>query len=164
MSTKKQRSGYQLIAMLISTNINSYLITFVLLRWYSLMCVCVCSVMSNFFATPWTVVHQAPLSMGFPRQKYWSGLPFPPPGELPNPGIEPMSPASPALQVSSFTTKPASFLLQMKMSLFHKISQNQMSIISMLISCLLVIQELKILARKSLKHYRGEMGFLLSHI
>ena len=128
--------------MLITTNINSYSITFVLFRWYSFVCVCVCvcvySVMSNFFATPWTVVHQAPLSMGFPRPEYWSGLPFPPPGELPNPGIEPMSPASPALQVSSFTTKPVFFLLQMKMSLFHKISQNQMSIMSMLISCLLV--------------------------
>ena len=43
--------------------------------------------------TPWTVAYQAPLSMGFPRQEYWSGLPFPPPGYLPDPGIEPMSPA-----------------------------------------------------------------------
>ena len=43
--------------------------------------------------TPWTVAHQAPLSMGFPRQEYWSGLPFPPPGDLPDPGIEPESPA-----------------------------------------------------------------------
>ena len=41
------------------------------------------------FATPWTVAHQTPLSMGFPRQEYWSGLPFPSPGDLPNPGIEP---------------------------------------------------------------------------
>ena len=44
-------------------------------------------------ATPWTVAHQAPLSMGFSRQEYWSGLPFPSPGDLPNPGIEPRSPA-----------------------------------------------------------------------
>ena len=44
------------------------------------------------FATPWAIVHQAPLSMGFSRQDYWSRLPFPPPGNLPNPGIEPMSP------------------------------------------------------------------------
>ena len=43
--------------------------------------------------TPWTVGHQAPLSMGFSRQEYWSGLPFPTPGDLPNPGIEPRSPA-----------------------------------------------------------------------
>ena len=50
--------------------------------------------MSDFFVTPWTVACQAPLSMGFPRQVYWSGLPFPPPGYLPNPGTKPMSPAS----------------------------------------------------------------------
>ena len=43
-------------------------------------------------ATPWTVACQAPLSMGFSRQDYWSGLPFPSPGDLPNPGIEPRSP------------------------------------------------------------------------
>ena len=43
--------------------------------------------------TPWTVACQAPLSMGFSRQEYWSGLPFPSPGDLPNPGIEPGSPA-----------------------------------------------------------------------
>ena len=42
----------------------------------------------QLFATPWTVACQAPLSIGFPRQKYWSGLPFPSPGDLPNPGIE----------------------------------------------------------------------------
>ena len=45
------------------------------------------------FVTPWTVAHQAPPSMGFSRQEYWSGLPFPSPGELPYPGIEPGSPA-----------------------------------------------------------------------
>ena len=44
-------------------------------------------------ATPWTVALQAPLSMGFFRQEYWSGLPCPSPGNLPNPGIEPVSPA-----------------------------------------------------------------------
>ena len=42
---------------------------------------------------PWTVARQAPLSMGFSRQEYWSGLPFPSPGDLPNPGIKPKSPA-----------------------------------------------------------------------
>ena len=46
-----------------------------------------------FFATPWTVALQTSLSMGFPRQVYWSGLPFPSPGDLPGPGIEPGSPA-----------------------------------------------------------------------
>ena len=47
----------------------------------------------RLFATSWAVAHQAPLSMGFPRQEYWSGLSFPPPGYLPDPGIEPVSPA-----------------------------------------------------------------------
>ena len=47
----------------------------------------------RLFATPWTVAYQAPLSMGFSRQEHWSGLPFPSPGDLPDPGIEPGSPA-----------------------------------------------------------------------
>ena len=50
------------------------------------------------------LVHQAPLSMEFCRQEYWSGLPFPVPGDLPDPGIEPTSPVSPALAGGSFTT------------------------------------------------------------
>ena len=53
-------------------------------------------------ATTWTAAHQAPLSMGFLRQEYWSGLPFPSPGDLPNPGIEHMSPA---LTGEFFTTE-----------------------------------------------------------
>ena len=57
--------------------------------------------MSNSFASPWTVARQAPLSMGFPRQEYWSGLPFPSLGDLPEPGIEPVSPASLALPADS---------------------------------------------------------------
>ena len=48
-------------------------------------------------ATPWTVARQTPLSMGFSRQEYWSGLPFPSPGDLPDPEIEPESPVPPAL-------------------------------------------------------------------
>ena len=48
---------------------------------------------SDSFVTPWTLAHHAPLSMGFSRQEYWSGLPFPSPGDLPNPKIEPVSPA-----------------------------------------------------------------------
>ena len=47
----------------------------------------------RLFATPWTVAYKAPLSMEFTRKEYWSGLPFPSPGDLPNPGIEPGSPA-----------------------------------------------------------------------
>ena len=53
----------------------------------------------GLFMTPWTIAHQAPLSLEFPRQEYWSGLPFPSPGDLPDPGIEPVSPVSPALHV-----------------------------------------------------------------
>ena len=52
---------------------------------------------------PWTVAHQAPPSMGFSRQEYWSGLPFPSPGDLPNPGIEPRSPT---LQADALTSAP----------------------------------------------------------
>ena len=56
-----------------------------------------------FFATPWTVAHQASPSMGFSRQEYWSGLPVPSPGDLPNPGIKPRSPA---LQAGILTSEP----------------------------------------------------------
>ena len=52
-----------------------------------------CSVMSNCFTIPLTVAHQSPLSMGFHRQEYWSGLPFPSPGNLPNPRSKPLAPA-----------------------------------------------------------------------
>ena len=57
----------------------------------------------RLFAAPWTVAYQAPLSMGFSRQEYWSGFPFPSPGDLPNPGIEP---GSPALQADSLPSQP----------------------------------------------------------
>ena len=57
----------------------------------------------RLFATPWTVAHQAPLSIGFSRQEYWSGLPFPSPEDLPVPGIEPRSPS---LQADALTSEP----------------------------------------------------------
>ena len=57
----------------------------------------------RLFATPWTVAHQAPPSMGFSRQEYWRGLPLPSPGDLPDPGIEPRSPA---LEADALTTEP----------------------------------------------------------
>ena len=60
----------------------------------------------RLFVTPWTVACQAPLTMGFPRREYWSRLPFSPPGDLPDPGIQPVSPASPALAGRFFTTEP----------------------------------------------------------
>ena len=74
----------------------------------SLYCVCawcqVASVTSNSLL--WTVAHQAPLPMGFSRQEDWSGLPCPPPGDLPNPGIEPVFPVCPALAGRFSTTEP----------------------------------------------------------
>ena len=57
----------------------------------------------RLFATPWTVAYQASPSMGFSRQEYWSGLPFPSPGDLPDPGIEPRSPA---LEADILTSEP----------------------------------------------------------
>ena len=67
------------------------------------------SMLSHFshvrlFAMLWTVAHQAPLSIGFSRQEFWSGLPFPSPEDLPDPGIEPASLMSPALADGFFTT------------------------------------------------------------
>ena len=68
--------------------------------------VCVLSHFNHvcLFASPWTVARQAPLSVGFSRQEYWSGLPCPPPGDPPDPGIKPASLKSPALAGRFFTT------------------------------------------------------------
>ena len=79
--------------------------------WYPTLCVCVCVCVYKWkslshvwlFATPWAVAHQAPLSMEFCRQEYWSGWLFPSPGDLPNPGIEPRPPT---LQVDSLPSRP----------------------------------------------------------
>ena len=60
----------------------------------------------RLFATPWTIASQAPLSMGFSRQEYQSELPFPCPEDLPDPVIEPMSPATPVLQADSLLSEP----------------------------------------------------------
>ena len=73
------------------------------------VCVCVCCVCAmlshvQLFATPWIVAHQALLSMEFFRQEYWSGLPFPPPGDLLDPGTEPTSRKSPTLAGGFFTS------------------------------------------------------------
>ena len=56
---------------------------------------------AQLFANPWTIALQVPLCMGFSRQEQWGGFPFPPSGDLPNPGIKPESPASPALQAET---------------------------------------------------------------
>jgi len=68
----------------------------------------------RLFATPWTVAYQAPPSMGFSRQEYWSGLPFPSPGDLPNPGIEPRSPA---FQADALTSEPPGKVILVRGSL-----------------------------------------------
>ena len=68
-----------------------------------LKCMLSCFSSVQLCATPWTVACQAPLSMGFSRQESWSGLPFPSPGDLPDPGIEP---GSPALQAGSLLSEP----------------------------------------------------------
>ena len=68
-----------------------------------LVCACLVTQSARLFETPWTAAHQAPLSMRFPRQEHWSGWPFPPPGDLPNPGMEPGSPAS---RVHSLPSEP----------------------------------------------------------
>ena len=70
------------------------------------MNVCVCQSLNivQLFVTPWTVAHQAPLSMEFSRQEYRSGLPFSSPGDLPDPGIKPRSPA---LQADSLLSEPS---------------------------------------------------------
>ena len=79
-------------------------------QWLSnfnhIMCVCMLSHFRHvrLFATPWTVAHPATLFMGFSRQEYWSGLPCPPPGDLPNPGTEPLFQTS-ALAGGFFTTR-----------------------------------------------------------
>ena len=63
-----------------------------------MMCMCAQSLsLVQLFATPWTIARQAPLSLAFPRQEYWNGLPFSSPGDLPDSGIEPLSPVSPTL-------------------------------------------------------------------
>ena len=71
-------------------------------KFFALVCEGACSVISDS-ATLWTVPYQAPLSMEFSMQEYWVGLPFPSPGDLPDPGIEPRSPV---LQADSFPVEP----------------------------------------------------------
>ena len=74
----------------------------------------------RLFVTPWTIAYQAPLSMGFSRQEYWSGLPFPSPGDLPHPGTEPRSPALQADALpSELQGKPISLLIFVKIGSMH---------------------------------------------
>ena len=70
---------------------------------------CLVTQLCPTLSAPWAVARQAPLSMGFPSQEYWSGLPFPPPGDLPDPGIKP---TSPPLAEGFFTTEPPGIVTQ----------------------------------------------------
>ena len=83
---------------------------------------CVCGRV-RLFETPWAVACQASLSMGFSRQVYWSGLPFPSPGDLPHPETKPASPAVPALQVGSLPLRhpgsPYNFTVVYLYTLFY---------------------------------------------
>ena len=83
----------------VETSICFYIVCVTITYTYMLSCV-------QLFATPWTVAHQAPLSLGFSRQEYWNRLPFPFPGDLLNPGIKSTSPAFLALAGENFTTEP----------------------------------------------------------
>ena len=77
----------------------------------------------RLFATLWTVAHQAPPSMGFSRQEYWSGVPFPSPGDLPNPGIEP---GSPTLEADALTSEPPGNRYHNCVYLFvHRVERSQ---------------------------------------
>ena len=89
----------QILDFPVPTCISEFL--FIKFHLYYSLCACVLSRIScvQLFVTLWTVAYQAPLSMEFSRKEYWSGLPFPSPGDLPHPGIEPMSPASQAVSL-----------------------------------------------------------------
>ena len=77
----------------------------------------------QLFETPWTIACRSPLSMGFFRQTYWSGLPCPSPGDFPNPGIKLMSPTSPALAGRFFTTEPLVKLVKLPKAVKAEVSE-----------------------------------------
>ena len=97
------------------------------------------------FATPWTVASQAPLSVGFSRQEYWSGLPFPSPRELPDPRIKPTSPAYPELSGSFFIIespgKPLLIIITYQVSLYWEHSYILLirKVIIFFLACLLPV-------------------------
>ena len=92
----------------LNTHVHIYVHTHICIhiwkRIFYALCACVLVAQSCLtLCNPWTVAHQASLSVGFSRQEYWSGLPCPPPGDLPNPGIKPRSPV---LEVGSLASEP----------------------------------------------------------
>ena len=83
----------------------------------------------RLLVTPWTVARQAPPSMGFSRQEYWSGWPFPSPGDLPDPGIEPRSPA---LQADTVTSEPPGKLTKCYVSQIERWLQGSLTIVAVI--------------------------------
>ena len=82
----------------------AYVYTHMHICIYMYVCMLSCFIHVQLFVMLWTVAHQAPLFMGFSRQEYWSGLPCPPPGDLPDPGVKPVSLMPPTLAGRFFTT------------------------------------------------------------
>ena len=113
------------------TNIQIYVKSYYLLKAFSTLDCTLCHfICVRLFVTPWTVAHQAPLSMGFSWQEHWSRLPCPPPGDLPDPGTEPESPASPALQADSLPAEPSG-----KRTLDQETGLNDTQFSSVALSC-----------------------------
>ena len=88
---EEDQKGFKFLKIILKKKLSLHSISLLYLL-YRLLKFAYSAVLCHFsrvqlFATPWTVAHQGPLSMGFSRQEYWSGLPFPPPGDLPDPGI-----------------------------------------------------------------------------
>ena len=93
----------------------------------------------QLFVTPWTVAYQAPPSVGFSRQEYWSVLPFPSPGDLPNTGIEP---GSPAFQADALTSEPPGKPISKYSILFN--TSNKASLVVQTVKSLPAIQETQV--------------------
>ena len=102
-------SGWQLDSR--QQSLSTLCLTFIHFYFYFVLLLS----LSNSFSTPRTIAHQPPLSMEFSRREYWSGLPFPSPRDLPNPGTEPPSLLSPALVSGFFTTVPPRKLIHFYM-------------------------------------------------
>ena len=102
LSPKKGSDGVKELKLYILSQLNVAMVWLIIV---SKPCVHACST-AWLFAMLWIVARQAPLSMGFFRQEYWSGSPFPPPGDLSHPGIKPASPVSSTMEAGFFTTEP----------------------------------------------------------
>ena len=114
-------------------------------------------------AIPWTVAYQAPSSLGFSRQEYWSGVPFLSLGDLPNPGIEP---GSPAFQADALTSEPSRIIMKIKLSLLFSIvsalKSRQLMLGSMLLLLLSRFSRVQLCATPSTKVCQASLSFTIS--